>query len=115
MPKRADKTTSRRQGQSREGLSEGSPSATVQADGQKLHRRLRGWGGTWKGRGRRYFTRPHSDELKRFIGVRLFPRQVDCDGATFEFGFWNGAGVAEAVDLAQVDRGDGVSLAGLLP
>ena len=33
-------TTSRRQGQSREGLSEGSPSANVRADGQKPHRRL---------------------------------------------------------------------------
>ena len=33
-------TTSRRQGQSREGLSEGSPSAKVRADGQKSHRRL---------------------------------------------------------------------------
>jgi hypothetical protein len=40
MPKRADKTTSRRQGQSREGLSGGSPSAKVRADGQKSHRRL---------------------------------------------------------------------------
>ena len=34
MPKRADETTSRRQGQSREGLSGGSPSAKVRADGQ---------------------------------------------------------------------------------
>ena len=33
-------TTSRRQGQSREGWSEGSPSAKVRADGQKPHRRL---------------------------------------------------------------------------
>ena len=33
-------TTSRRQGQPREGLSEGSPSAKVRADGQKPHRRL---------------------------------------------------------------------------
>ena len=33
-------TTSRRQGQFREGLSEGSPSAKVRADGQKPHRRL---------------------------------------------------------------------------
>lgn len=38
-------TTSRRQGQAREGLSperrpEGSPSAKVRADGQKPHRRL---------------------------------------------------------------------------
>jgi len=33
-------TTSRRQGQAREGRSEGSPSANVRADGQKLHRRL---------------------------------------------------------------------------
>ena len=32
-------TTSRRQGQIREELSEGSPSAKLQADGQKLHRR----------------------------------------------------------------------------
>src|SRR5690606_39348583 len=32
-------TTSRRQGQSREGLSEGSPSATLQADEQKADRR----------------------------------------------------------------------------
>ena len=30
-------TTSRRQGQTREGMSEGSPSAKVQADEQKLH------------------------------------------------------------------------------
>ena len=35
-----DATTSRRQGQAREGLSEGSPSANVRADGQKPHRRL---------------------------------------------------------------------------
>ncbi len=33
-------TTSRRQGQSREGWSEGSPSAKVRADEQKPHRRL---------------------------------------------------------------------------
>jgi len=33
-------TTSRRQGRPREGLSEGSPSAKVRADGQKSHRRL---------------------------------------------------------------------------
>jgi len=33
-------TTSRGQGQAREGLSEGSPSAKVRADGQKSHRRL---------------------------------------------------------------------------
>ena len=33
-------TTSRGQGQHREGLSEGSPSAKVRADGQKSHRRL---------------------------------------------------------------------------
>jgi len=33
-------TTSRRQGQSREGLSEGSLSAKVRADEQKSHRRL---------------------------------------------------------------------------
>ncbi len=33
-------TTSRRQGQPREGLSEESPSAKVRADGQKAHRRL---------------------------------------------------------------------------
>ena len=33
-------TTSRRQGQTREGMSEGSPSAKVRADGQKSHRRL---------------------------------------------------------------------------
>jgi hypothetical protein len=33
-------TTSRRQGQSREGWSEGSPRAKVRADGQKSHRRL---------------------------------------------------------------------------
>ena len=32
-------TTSRRQGQTREGMSEGSPSAKVRADEQKLHRR----------------------------------------------------------------------------
>jgi hypothetical protein len=32
-------TTSRRQGQAREGLSEGSRSAKMRADGQKLHRR----------------------------------------------------------------------------
>jgi len=32
-------TTSRRQGQTREGMSEGSPSANVRADGQKPHRR----------------------------------------------------------------------------
>src|SRR5690606_26747644 len=32
-------TTSRRQGQSREGLFGGSPSAKLQADGQKLDRR----------------------------------------------------------------------------
>jgi hypothetical protein len=43
MPKRADETTSRRQGQSREGLSGGSPSAKVRADGQKSHRRLSPW------------------------------------------------------------------------
>jgi len=35
-----DVTTSRRQGQIREGLSDGSPSAKVRADGQKSHRRL---------------------------------------------------------------------------
>ncbi len=34
-----DITTSRRQGQTREGMSEGSPSANVRADGQKSHRR----------------------------------------------------------------------------
>jgi hypothetical protein len=33
-------TTSRRQGQTREGMSGGSPSANVPADGQKPHRRL---------------------------------------------------------------------------
>ena len=32
-------TTSRRQGQTREGMSGGSPSAKVRADGQKPHRR----------------------------------------------------------------------------
>ncbi len=32
-------TTSRRRGQTREGMSEGSPSAKVRADGQKSHRR----------------------------------------------------------------------------
>jgi hypothetical protein len=32
-------TTSRRQGQIREEMSEGSPSAKMRADGQKLHRR----------------------------------------------------------------------------
>ena len=37
---RTNATTSRRQGQSREGWSEGSPSAKVRADGQKSHRRL---------------------------------------------------------------------------
>jgi len=37
---RTNITTSRRQGQSREGLSEGSPSAKGRADGQKPHRRL---------------------------------------------------------------------------
>jgi len=37
---RINVTTSRRQGQSREGWSEGSPSAKVRADGQKSHRRL---------------------------------------------------------------------------
>ena len=36
----ANITTSRRQGQPREGMSEGSPSAKVRADGQKPHRRL---------------------------------------------------------------------------
>jgi hypothetical protein len=40
MPVRADETTSRRQGQSREGRSGGSLSAKVRADGQKPHRRL---------------------------------------------------------------------------
>ncbi len=35
----ADITTSRRQGQVREDLSGGSPSAKVRADGQKSHRR----------------------------------------------------------------------------
>jgi len=30
-------TTSRRQGQAREGMSEGGPSAKMQTDGQKLH------------------------------------------------------------------------------
>jgi len=35
-----DTTTSRRQGQPREELSEGSPSAKVRADEQKPHRRL---------------------------------------------------------------------------
>ena len=35
--------TSRRQGQVREGWSEGSPSAKVRADGQKPHRRLNPW------------------------------------------------------------------------
>jgi hypothetical protein len=34
------KTTSRRQGQTREGMSKGSPSAKVRADEQKPHRRL---------------------------------------------------------------------------
>jgi hypothetical protein len=33
-------TTSRRQGQAREGLSEGSPSAKVRAEEHELHRRL---------------------------------------------------------------------------
>jgi len=33
-------TTSRRQGQTREGMSGGSPSAKVRADEQKSHRRL---------------------------------------------------------------------------
>lgn len=37
---RTNATTSRRQGQSREGWSEGSLSAKVRADGQKSHRRL---------------------------------------------------------------------------
>jgi len=32
-------TTSRRQGQTREGMSEGSPSAKLRADEQKSHRR----------------------------------------------------------------------------
>ena len=40
MPARADETTSRRQGQTRERLSGGSQGAKVRADGQKLHRRL---------------------------------------------------------------------------
>lgn len=40
MPFWADATTKRRQGQTREGMSEGSPSAKVRADGQKPHRRL---------------------------------------------------------------------------
>ena len=35
-----NRTTSRRQGQTREGMSRGSPSAKVRADGQKSHRRL---------------------------------------------------------------------------
>jgi hypothetical protein len=35
----ANITTSRRQGQTREGMSEGSPSAKVRADEQKSHRR----------------------------------------------------------------------------
>ena len=35
-----DVTTSRRQGQTREGMSGGSLSAKVRADGQKSHRRL---------------------------------------------------------------------------
>ncbi len=39
----ADITTSRRQGQVREDLSGGSPSAKVRADGQKSHRRLSLW------------------------------------------------------------------------
>ena len=38
--KRTETTTSRRQGQLREGLSGGSPSAKVRADGQKSQRRL---------------------------------------------------------------------------
>ena len=40
MSDRTDVTTSRRQGRSREGLSGGSLSAKVRADGQKSHRRL---------------------------------------------------------------------------
>jgi hypothetical protein len=36
-------TASRRQGQTREGLSEGSPSAKMRADGQKSHRRPSLW------------------------------------------------------------------------
>ena len=43
MSGRTDKTTSRRQGQAREGMSEGSPSANVRGDGQKPHRRLSPW------------------------------------------------------------------------
>ena len=39
----ANTTTSRRQGQTHEGMSEGSPSAKVRADGQKPHRRLSPW------------------------------------------------------------------------
>jgi hypothetical protein len=38
--KRTETTTSRRQGQTREGMSGGSPSANVRADGQKPHGRL---------------------------------------------------------------------------
>ena len=37
-------TTSRRQGQTREGMSEGSPSAKLRADEQKSHRRPSLWG-----------------------------------------------------------------------
>ena len=37
-------TTSRRQGQTREGMSEGSLSANVRADEQKSHRRPGPWG-----------------------------------------------------------------------
>lgn len=36
---RAYSTTSRRQGQTREGMSEGSPSAKMRVDEQKSHRR----------------------------------------------------------------------------
>lgn len=36
-------TTSRRQGQHREALSEGSPSAKIRADGQEPHRRPSAW------------------------------------------------------------------------
>jgi ferredoxin len=43
MPARWAITTSRRQGQTREGMSEGSPSANVRADEQKPYRRLSLW------------------------------------------------------------------------
>lgn len=56
-------TTSRRQGQLREGLSEGSPSANLRADEQKSHRRP-----------------SFGDELAQDSEIHRFEEQGKCGG-----------------------------------